>query len=157
LSIFKDEDISKIEKNLNDNINFIWLNRENIYERVVSDYFACYLNIWSLRKTEMQKIRFFYTEKVPFNEKKIISKYNQHLEYQNNNWNNLLVNRSFLKIEYENFTKKTFEAIKNIFNYLHLEYSGINFKKIIYECPLISSKRSESEDYVQRLKNIIEN
>lgn len=144
-----DQDKEIIEDRLKD-IRFIHITRDDLFEQTISLYFAICTNYWHICSQEERKK--YLDIKVPFDEQMILSLYNNVVHYEiNNNWSEFLKGTKFIEVNYSDVMSNRQEVFERILNFL-----GIKDTSIPPVSALLPMKRPESERYINKLRNLIE-
>lgn len=131
-------------------IKFIYLQRKDIFEQTISNFFAEQTGVWGINN--QKKLQDYNKKKIPFLEDEIIRLFKRNLSYLNC-WDNFIRETNYIKCYYENFLKDKHLYLKNILKFLNI---SVDIKKTINNCDSIKISRPESKEYCDRLKKIIE-
>lgn len=151
LSYHTDDKKSEIESKLPD-LKYIWLRRENNYERAISLYFSLVDKLWRTdkdgKKELLQRVN---SEQKKFDPFLAISCYAEVSSSYHNDWFDYLKNTEYLEINYQQLIIDPKEELKKIVNYL-----GINVENYMFVPPDSGSmKRSQTDEFIVELKSLL--
>ena len=150
-------------------VKFIFLKREDLYARSISLSFCKQTGKWFMSDNVNDMKEFSCNKFAPtfknghsipasYHNKKVTFDYNstlkilQEMKETNYVWEDVLKDKDYLKVTYEDLIQNPSVALENILNYI-----GANCKRIeesIYNCKLKPMTRKESTVYINRLKKI---
>lgn len=130
---------------------YILLERENIYDRVISDYFARYTDVWKCTKKDKKIQTKFQIVEVPYDLKKIMKIYKSYqIEPK---WN---IDKDHLKVSYEELFKNTELTLIKIFKYFEIKITNQEINKMICsKNTTIKLDREDKKQYIERFKEFI--
>lgn len=151
------------EQNFPD-IKYVRIIRKDLFRQAISDYCARKSMCWQVTNLDnsfegdfnyITLPRKKYLEiKFNWDEKLAVSIYEKLVE-DNKSWDNFLVNRSYLIVDYDDVVNNTKKTIKNIFNYIDCEISENLILKSIKKCKTVEVNHPNYDYFVEKLKNKI--
>ena len=126
---------------------FIWLKRDNNFERAISMYFSLITGIW-----QKEVFRLDYHRHIPFLPKLAMECLAEVSHSYGNDWSTFLESKDYLFVSYNDLMKEPQKQIERILNYLGL--ASPTFIKFPTTLPM---KRAETDEYVERLKSLSQN
>ena len=160
--IFNKNDKNIIKQILPD-IKFIYLKRNDIFARAISLYFCSQTKTYHITKNDEDSKKWLSKSNVkdfknwknihiPFIEKKVVSCYNKIIK--DRSWDDFLTDENYLLLDYDELTTDPNKTLKEILKFLDIK-SPKNIKNIINTCSLMKTNRSETDEYIKKLKRLI--
>ena len=115
---FVDKDKEMIESML-PGIKYVFIERKDIYKRVISMYFATVSGKWVLEPEEKNS---YLNKTIPFNETEILKIYKSEYSFaSSNNWDLFLNECNYIYIDFDDFIKDKQSSIVDILKYLGIK------------------------------------
>lgn len=122
--------------------NFIWLKRDNNFERAISLYFSIITGIW-----QKSIFRVDYHKTIPFLPKLALACLAEVSHSYGNDWFTFLESKNYLLVSYDDLMRDPQKETKKILTYLRLTPP-----EHIKLPETLSMKRAETDEYVMQLK-----
>lgn len=132
-------------------LKYIWLERSDVLARVVSAYIFFKSNVDHIHDQEGYNT--YMSKAVEIDEKGLLDVYKNHVK--GCDWSTYLGGVDYLKLEYEDLVAQPEESLRKCLDHLGLGYSHLDLKAIVDRQPKFKTERPESEEWKNRLRQVL--
>ncbi len=149
-----DRDKNNIESKL-PGLRYISLKRRNVFETAVSLYFAKLTGVWRLKKG--RSIDYLDT-KIEYNEGHLLDCYRECKD-KYHCWDNYLLNTPHVEVVYEDLLHDPVDALRRIVDFMEIPIPNdtTHLQEIVNRNRRQKMTRSETPEYIEKLKKLVEN
>jgi LPS sulfotransferase NodH len=147
-----DQDKDLIESKL-PGLKYIFIKRTDCFSITISHYFSLKTGWWVLKPEDKRK---YLETNVEFDEKELLTLYKRIKYYiEDNNWDKYLADSDYLYIDFDDLIKNPAVTFSKVLAYLGIDKGLVDIERLMNAYEFIPTKRPETVEYVERLKNIV--
>jgi len=147
-----DQDKSLIESKL-PRLKYIFIKRDDLFAITISYYFAIKTGKWVLKAEDRQQ---YLDTIVKFNDEELLTLFKRIKYYVNeNNWDRYLAGNDQLYIDFRGLINDSVGTFSKVLAYLEIDGNSVDIEALIDTYEFVPTKRPETDEYVERLKNLV--